>query len=65
MSIRSIIEINHDKLHELRQSPTLLLIMLDRLQEAHEEGKSLVPGITFLKQHHHSESVEIKVKLDY
>lgn len=61
MSIRTIIEINHDHLHDLREKPEQFQKLLDLLSGADwRELERLsttnrIPGIRFIGERHHSE----------
>lgn len=64
MSIRTIIEVNHDRLHELMDNPEfaqelwMLLASGDRKSIEHNR----IPGIRVLADRHHSQSIELKVE---
>ncbi len=63
MSIRTIIEINHDYLHTLDDPMTLLRIkqaLQTNAQDRMKDGK--IPGVRFIAQRHHSETIELKVE---
>lgn len=70
MSIRTLIEINHDRLHDLRERPDVIETILRNLggstyngalNEANEAGKPLAIalGITIVMQRHHSTDVTV------
>ena len=63
MSIRTIVEINNDYLETLGDEE-LMEELRYTLQGSLNvsEGDLLVPGIRFLRQRHHSETVTIEVK---
>lgn len=63
MSIRTIIEINHDYLHRLDDPMTLLSIkhaLQTNAKDRMRDGK--IPGVRFIAQRHHSETIELKVE---
>ncbi|VVD28456.1 hypothetical protein [Paraburkholderia dioscoreae] len=74
MSIRTLIEVNHDLLHRLQDSPEIIAEILARLggsyyngalNEANEAGRSLDiwNGVRIVHQYHHS--TRLTVKTDY
>ncbi|KVL59303.1 hypothetical protein WT01_15870 [Burkholderia cepacia] len=74
MSTRTLIEINHDVLHRLRERPDLLSEILTELggcvhnaalNEANERGRALDigHGIRLVMQYHHTS--EISVTTDF
>ena len=66
MSVRTIVEINHDYIEELRDNPHLIVEALEfimfngpvRLREKNE----LTRGVRFLCQRHHSEAIWVKAE---
>lgn len=71
MSIRTLIEINHDRLHELQQRPAILAEIIFELgmsvhgaalNEANERGRALDlgHGVRLVMQRHHSTDVSVK-----
>lgn len=74
MSIRTIVEFNHDFLRRLRDQPELLGLIVDeiatsqhaaKLNEANERGRALDigHGVRIVMQRHHS--TEVSVKTEY
>ena len=71
MSIRTIIEINHDYLHELSSDPEHWIDLLRAMRSSDltgalnaANGKPVFrpPGIRILAQRHHSEMLKLEVK---
>lgn len=63
MSIRTIIEINHDALHELREHPERVDEFLHLLGCQNPRDMAQIPaGIRVLAQRHHSDKVVITVQ---
>ena len=69
MSIRTIIEINHDYLHDLEQNPrrweTLIAVLKSGgINTGLNAGETpaIVPGIRALGQRHHSYKMKLEVK---
>ncbi len=66
MSIRTIIEINHDYMHDLDNPETLQKLL--QVLRTGVVGKYIsstmhvVPGIRVLAQRHHSETLKLKVE---
>lgn len=63
MSIRTIIEINHDQLRVL-DDPALMKMLKQELQGSDTRliQAGLIPGIRILGQRHHSETLNLEVK---
>ncbi|MBR8344710.1 hypothetical protein [Burkholderia ambifaria] len=70
MSTRTLIEINHDKLHQLRDRPELFAEILSELggsvhnaamNEANERGRALDigRGVRLVMQYHHTTDVTL------
>jgi len=58
MSIRTIVEINHDYLKELKDNPESMQELYQKLDgRPLDRGDELIPGVEFLTQRHHSEGV--------
>ena len=73
MSTRTLIEINHDFLHELQDRPELLAIIVSELgtslhnqplNEMNERGRALHigHGVTIVLQYHHTTEVAVATK---
>ena len=64
MSIRTIIEVNHDCLADLERHPEALQRLWRMLGagEGHRIESGDIPGIRVLGQRHHSETLELKVR---
>lgn len=73
MSIRTLIEINHDLLHRLQESPEIFAEILGRLgtsrynaelNEANDGGRALDiwNGVRIVHQYHHSTRVTVKTE---
>lgn len=73
MSTRTLIEINHDLLHELQERPELLAIVISELgismhnrplNEANDRGRALDigHGLRIVLQYHHSTEVAVTTK---
>lgn len=73
MSTRTLIEINHDFLHELQDRPELLAIIVSelgtslhnrQLNEMNERGRPLDigHGVTIVLQYHHTTDVAVTTK---
>ena len=65
MSIRTIIEINHDYWHELQNNPEAMLKIFQSISNyppAENDYRHYISGIRILGQRHHSETLELKVK---
>jgi hypothetical protein len=67
MSTRTIIEINHDYIHDLEADPSQLraLLLMARsgaLANVGPTGSVGLPGIRILGQRHHSETLKLEVK---
>lgn len=73
MSTRTLIEINHDLLHELQERPELLAIVMSELgismhngplNEANERGHALNigHGLRIVLQYHHTTEVSVTTK---
>ncbi|RDU99170.1 hypothetical protein [Trinickia dinghuensis] len=73
MSTRTLIEINHDFLHELQDVPELLAIIVSELgtsmhcrplNEANERGRTLDigHGLRIVLQYHHTTDVAVTTK---
>ncbi|KVP77486.1 hypothetical protein WJ92_02580 [Burkholderia ubonensis] len=74
MSTRTLLEINHDRLHDLRTRPELLAEVVSELvgsvhtaalDEANSRGRALDlgHGVRLVLQYHHT--TDISVKTDY
>lgn len=70
MSTRTLIEINHDQLHRLRERPEILAEILSELgctvhnaamNEANERGRALDlgHGVRLVMQYHHTTDVSV------
>lgn len=63
MSVRTIVEINHDYLHDLREHPERIELLWTLLSSCdHQRLNDVaqpVPGIRFLGQRHHSDKLTI------
>lgn len=69
MSTRTIIEINHDYLHDLsKDDDAYFKVLLSMLRsgvgasEKHLNTSLGVPGVRILAQRHHSETLHLKVE---
>lgn len=63
MSIRTIIEINHDYCQDLRDNPEAMKSILQIIQNCNRDRDYLLPGgVRYLGQRHHSETLALKVK---
>ena len=71
MSTRTIIEINHDFIHDLRRNPERFMELLTALSSCDataalnkNDGKPVnwCGGIRLLGQRHHSETLKLKVE---
>lgn len=64
MSIRSVIEINHDALHALttEDAPRLIEWLKSLGGITHKTGLTPVNGVRFLGQRHHTETLKLTVK---
>lgn len=64
MSIRTIIEINHDYLHKYREHPGLWDNLLNKILSDDWEGRWVgdAPGIRKVGQRHHSETLKLTIK---
>lgn len=64
MSIRTIIEINHDYLADLEHCPEYFERLLSLLRAGNPHGliDHPIPGIRFVGGRHHSETLELVVK---
>lgn len=60
MSIRSIIEINHDALHDLTKDPERLIEFIKSLAWGIKPKD--INGVRFLAQRHHSEKLKLTVE---
>lgn len=65
MSTRTVIEINHDYMHDL-DNPETLQKLLQALRSGHvnryiESTMHIVPGIRVLAQRHHSETIKLTI----
>lgn len=60
MSIRTIVEINHDYLYDLRDHPERIQDFLFRLMCGPEIDAPI--GIRVLRQRHHSEKITLEVE---
>lgn len=63
MSHRTIIEVNHDFLHDLKDRPELWLEVLQKMFTSDWECRHTqqVPGVRKLGERHHSETLTLKV----
>ena len=63
MSHRTIIEVNHDFLHEYRDHPELLGNLLDKLwsNDWKERWTRDTPGIRKIGERHHSSSLVLEI----
>lgn len=65
MSIRTVVEINHDRLHDLQRDPVkhmeLLCYMLGGCDHKKLDGQ-VIPGIRYLGQRHHADELTVTVK---
>lgn len=64
MSIRSIMEFNHDMSHEIERNPQAFLTILGQYLASANFRNSVELqrfGITVMASHHHSADVELKV----
>jgi hypothetical protein len=64
VSTRTIVEINHDYLHDLKQAGHISREVFNVLCEATSSRKHYGPiqGLRVLAQRHHSETLELKVE---
>lgn len=63
MSTRTIIEINHDYLHDISKHPEKLCEFVKRLGSGLEWADRVMPnGVRVLGQRHHSETLKLYVK---
>lgn len=62
MSIRTIIEINHDYWQDLRDNPDSMKDLLNALTDKREEFYRLPRGVRILGQRHHSEKLTLTVE---
>jgi hypothetical protein len=66
VSTRTILEFNHDYLHDLNDEEWERLKRQLRtglgMNEAIDSGRHLVPGVRVLAQRHHSEKITLKVE---
>jgi hypothetical protein len=60
MSIRTIVEINHDYWQDLRDNPEAMRELLDHL--ADRQFKELPRGIRVLRSRHHSEKIDLRIE---
>lgn len=63
MSIRTVIEVNHDYLHDLKDHPQLWLDVLQKMFANDWECRhtQLVPGVRKLGERHHSETLKLTI----
>lgn len=65
MSIRTVIEINHDYLHEL-ENPHHWMELVKKLKSGDWKGvprwTRKVPGVRILAERHHSTTLDLKVE---
>lgn len=66
MSIRTILEVNHDYVHDLlkpENAAKLLEAIRGGFMVRHMDGNELIaPGVKFLAQRHHSETLKLTIK---
>ena len=64
MSTRTIIEINHDYLHDLTHEPDHMAEVLRALASCDLKriARNAVPGVRVLGQRHHSETLKLTVE---
>ena len=68
VSTRTVIELNHDFLHDLRENPHYLDRLLrmaatdELIENTGRKGGVGLPGIRILGQRHHTETLELVVK---
>ncbi len=66
MSIRTIVEINHDNLNDLQEHPERLREIVECLYKNNAtklaELRYLTNGVRFLGQRHHSDEMTITVR---
>lgn len=68
VSTRTVIELNHDFIHDLRENPHFLDRLLrmaatdELVENTGRRGGVGLPGIRILGQRHHSETLELVVK---
>lgn len=63
MSHRTIVEINHDYLHDLQVHPDELMRFVDALKQGIHNARKIAPsGIRILGERHHSETLKLTVR---
>jgi hypothetical protein len=64
MSIRSIVEFNHDYINELVEQGHISGELCRWLCDSRVRGESVlgVSGLRYLSQRHHSETIELKIQ---
>lgn len=62
MSIRTVIEINHDYWQNLEDDPEAMKKLLKLIQSHAYPSQERMSGIRFLGQRHHSETLKLEVR---
>jgi hypothetical protein len=63
MSTRTVIEINHDYLHDLLEHPEGMVQLLRALRQTQRYAETQTPpGVRILGQRHHSETLELSIR---
>lgn len=63
MSVRTIVEINHDYLYQLIHQPEQMELFLKSLGGSEVTARTWEPnGVRILRQRHHSEKITLEVE---
>jgi hypothetical protein len=63
MSWRTVVEINHDYLHDLLSHPDDVAVFLQALKQTLVEAQNVAPhGIRVLGQRHHADTLKLTVR---
>ena len=62
MSIRTIVEIDHDYIFDIEEDVDLIAKLAAYLKSGRKWEDGEIPGIRFLWQRHHSEKVKLTVE---
>ena len=62
MSIRTIVEINHDYVYDIAEDTDLIEKLVAYLQSGQKWEDGEIPGFKWLAQRHHSEKLKLKVE---